>query len=71
MVIPCSPSLVGANTYLIEKPKLKMLEHRERRGTHEIEELLDRSLFCRVLALVDTIATPCVFVCDPFIDALF
>jgi len=48
-----------------------MLEQRERLGRHYIEELVDRSLLsCRMLALVDTVPTSCVFVCDAFYDTL-
>jgi len=59
----CSPPASGGeHIEFFEKVELKMLEQRERLGRHYIEELVDRSLPCRMLALVDTVPTSCVFV---------
>ena len=49
-VISCSPPLAGGeHVVLSEKSELKMLEQRERFCSHEVEELVDKSLFLQGL----------------------
>ena len=47
-----------------------MLKRGDRLGCHEIEDNVDTSFILQELALVDTVASPSIFVCDGFYDTL-
>ena len=50
LVISCSPPANGGEHVILgKKSELKMIEQRERLRSHEVEELVDRSLFLQGL----------------------
>jgi len=66
-MISCSPPASGGeHIEFFEKVELKMLEQRERLGRHYMKNSSIEVSSCRMLALVDTVPTSCVFVCDAF-----